>query len=207
VTAIRGANVRAGPGTDYRVQGYLEPGAQAGVTGRYGDWWQIEHDSTSAWVYAGIVTATNTANVVEIESPPSPVPAYPTLIPSPARSEAIEEARWIDVDLSEQKLTAYEYGDPVRTTLVSTGLPGTATPTGQFRIWIKLRYDDMEGPGYYLEDVPYVMYFYRGYGLHGTFWHENFGHPMSHGCVNLSTPEAKWLFDFADVGTLVNVHD
>jgi lipoprotein-anchoring transpeptidase ErfK/SrfK len=90
---------------------------------------------------------------------------------------------------------------------VSTGLPSTPTPTGQFRIWIKLRYDDMSGPDYYLEDVPYVMYFYQGYGFHGTFWHTNFGHQMSHGCVNLPTEEAGWLFEFADIGTLVNVHE
>jgi lipoprotein-anchoring transpeptidase ErfK/SrfK len=64
----------------------------------------------------------------------------------------------------------------------------------------------MEGPGYYLADVPYVMYFHMGYGLHGVFWHANFGQPMSHGCVNMPTAEAEWLFHWADVGTLVNVH-
>ena len=65
----------------------------------------------------------------------------------------------------------------------------------------------MSGPGYYLPDVPYVMYFYDGYGLHGTYWHSNFGTPMSHGCVNLSIPDAEWLYNWADVGTLVNIHD
>ncbi|MGD2148736.1 MAG: L,D-transpeptidase, partial [Anaerolineae bacterium] len=79
------------------------------------------------------------------------------------------------------------------------------TPTGQYRIWIKLRYDDMAGADYYIEDVPYVMYFHEGYGLHGVTWHGNFGHPMSHGCVNLPTEEAGWLFDWAEVGTLVNI--
>jgi LysM repeat protein len=115
------------------------------------------------------------------------------------------EARWIDVDLSNQRLTAYEGDTAVRTTLVSTGLPGTPTPEGQYRIWIKLRYDDMAGADYYIEDVPYVMYFHEGYGLHGVTWHGNFGHPMSHGCVNLPTPEAEWLFNWADVGTLVSI--
>lgn len=65
----------------------------------------------------------------------------------------------------------------------------------------------MTGPDYYLPDVPYTMYFYKGYGIHGTYWHDNFGTPMSHGCVNMRTSEAAWLFDFASVGTLVNVHD
>jgi lipoprotein-anchoring transpeptidase ErfK/SrfK len=134
-------------------------------------------------------------------------PTQPSPIPSPLPPSTISEARWIDVNLTEQSLTAYEGSVPVHTTLVSTGLPNTPTPVGQFRIWIKLRYDDMAGPGYYIEDVPYVMYFHGGYGLHGVTWHGNFGHPMSHGCVNLPTSEAEWLFDWAEVGTLVNIHD
>jgi lipoprotein-anchoring transpeptidase ErfK/SrfK len=114
--------------------------------------------------------------------------------------------RWIDVDLTVQSLTAYEGLTPVRTTLVSTGLPHTPTPAGQYYIEVMLRYDDMSGPNYYLPNVPYVMYFYRGFGLHGTYWHANFGHPMSHGCINMPTPEAEWLFNWAAVGTLVNIH-
>lgn len=114
--------------------------------------------------------------------------------------------RWIDVDLSSQTLTAYERDIPVRSTLVSTGLPNTPTPVGQYHIYVKFRQDDMSGPGYYLPDVPYTMYFYRGYGIHGTYWHSNFGHPMSHGCINLPTEEARWLFNWASVGTLVNIH-
>jgi lipoprotein-anchoring transpeptidase ErfK/SrfK len=149
--------------------------------------------------------------------PPSPQPTQapdpvdpPAEEPTPPAEEpddpAPQDGRWIDVDLSEQALTAYEGSIPVRSTLVSTGLPNTPTPVGQFSIWIKLRYDDMAGPGYYIEDVPYVMYFHQGYGLHGVTWHGNFGHPMSHGCVNLPTAEAAWLFDWAEVGTVVVIH-
>jgi len=207
VASADGVNVRSGPGTDFAKIGLLSPGAEAKVTGRYGDWWRIEYDGVSAWVASWVVTAYNTESVPGVVAPPTPVPASPTFIPSPAEPWEIGEARWIDVDLSEQTLTAYENGVAVHTTLVSTGLPQTPTPKGQFRIWIKFRYDDMEGPGYYIEDVPYVMYFYNGYGLHGVTWHGNFGHPMSHGCVNLPTEEAGWLFNWADVGTLVNIHD
>ena len=114
--------------------------------------------------------------------------------------------RWIDVDLSRQVLTAYEGQTPVRSTPVSTGLPNTPTPVGQYKIYIKLRYDDMSGPDYYLRDVPYTMYFYRGYGIHGTYWHSNFGTPMSHGCVNLATPDAEWFYNWAPIGTLVVSH-
>ena len=146
-------------------------------------------------------TATATAQAVLPTAPPLPPTA--TLAPLSIAGNV----RWIDVDLTNQRLTAYEGQTVVRTTLVSTGLPRTPTPTGQYHVQLKLRSDAMSGPGYYLPDVPYVMYFYRGYGLHGTYWHSNFGHPMSHGCVNLPTPEAEWLFNWAEVGTLVNVHN
>ncbi len=102
-------------------------------------------------------------------------------------------------------LTAYDGPTPVNTFVVSTGKAATPTVVGQFHIWIKLRYDDMVGPGYHLRNVPFVMYFYRGYGIHGTYWHTNFGTPMSHGCVNMETTQAEWLFNWAEVGTLVNV--
>lgn len=146
-------------------------------------------------------TPTPTSTPTPTPTPPPPPTATPIPPPAPANEE-----RWIDVDLTRQVLTAYEGNTPVRVVVVSTGLPRTPTPTGQFRIWAKLRYDDMSGPGYYLPDVPFVMYFYGGYGLHGTYWHNNFGRPMSHGCVNLPTSEAEWLFHWAEVGTLVNIH-
>jgi lipoprotein-anchoring transpeptidase ErfK/SrfK len=113
---------------------------------------------------------------------------------------------WIDVDLSQQRVYAYAGNTVVKTFLVSTGTWQTPTVTGKFKIWIKLRYTDMSGPGYYLPDVPYTMYFYKDYGLHGTYWHNNFGTPMSHGCVNLSIPDSEWLYNFSSVGTVVNVH-
>ena len=66
--------------------------------------------------------------------------------------------------------------------------------------------DDMSGPDYYLPQVPYTMYFYKGYAIHGTYWHNNFGHPMSHGCVNMRTDDAAWLFNWASIGTPVVTH-
>jgi hypothetical protein len=121
-------------------------------------------------------------------------------------AELAGEGRWIDVDVTRQRLTAYEGVTPIKSFMVSTGTSAYPTVLGQFRIWIKLEATDMSGPGYHLEDVPYTMYFYQGYGLHGAYWHNNFGTPMSHGCVNLETSNAAWLFDFAVVGTLVNIH-
>ncbi len=113
---------------------------------------------------------------------------------------------WIDVNLSQQMLYAYDGNNVVNSFLVSTGTWLHPTVTGRYHVYVKLRYTDMTGPDYYLPNVPYTMYFYQSYGLHGTYWHHNFGHPMSHGCVNLSIPDAAWLYDFSSVGTLVNIH-
>jgi lipoprotein-anchoring transpeptidase ErfK/SrfK len=127
-------------------------------------------------------------------------PAPPTSSPAPTGG------KWIDVNLSAQRVTAYVGNTAMRSSLASTGLPATPTPTGRYRIYVKYVSTLMQGPGYYLPNVPYTMYFYRGYGLHGTYWHANFGRPMSHGCINLPTSEAQWLFNWAPVGTLVNIH-
>ena len=89
---------------------------------------------------------------------------------------------------------------------VSTGRWPTVTVTGVYRVYVKYRYASMSGADYYLPNVPYVMYFYKGYGLHGTYWHNNFGTPMSHGCVNLKTVDAGWLYNWSRVGTIVKVH-
>lgn len=151
--------------------------------------------------------------------PPSPTPLLPTRTPAPSvtppppipsplptEAPASAEARWIDVNVSTQSLTAYEGDAPVNTFIVSTGTWLHPTVTGQYRVYVKYRAADMSGPGYYLPSVPYVMYFFRGYGIHGTYWHNNFGTPMSHGCVNLRPSDAEWIFGWAEVGTLVNIH-
>lgn len=141
-------------------------------------------------------TATNTPS-------PSPTPTLPptptaTPIPPSASPPVAGDEKWIDVDLTHQQLTAYEGSSPVFQAAVSTGLPNTPTMVGEFRVYLKLTATAMAGPGYYLPGVPYTMYFYGGYALHGTYWHNNFGNPMSHGCVNLSTEDARRLFEWAD---------
>ncbi len=158
-------------------------------------------------------TPTNTPTETPTETPtftPEPTATpWPTQTPrpvNPSPSELGEGERWIDVDLTNQRVHAYVGSTIVRSFIVSTGTWQTPTVTGQYKIYVKYRYADMSGPGYYLPDVPYVMYFYQGYGFHGTYWHSNFGTPMSHGCVNLETSDAGWLFDFASIGTLVNIH-
>ena len=111
----------------------------------------------------------------------------------------------IIVDLSDSRTYAYEDGKLIRNVLSSTGLPGTPTVQGTFTVQRKYVAQTMTGPGYYLPDVPYIMYFYAGYALHGTYWHNNFGQRMSHGCVNLPTPEAEWFYNWTEIGTPVHV--
>jgi lipoprotein-anchoring transpeptidase ErfK/SrfK len=106
--------------------------------------------------------------------------------------------KWIEVNLTTQQVTAWEGEVPVLTFMASTGLPNTPTVTGKYHIYWKLEKTLMTGDGYYLPDVPYTMYFYGGYALHGTYWHDSFGQPMSHGCVNLETGNAQKLFEWAD---------
>jgi LysM repeat protein len=118
--------------------------------------------------------------------------------------------KWIDVNISTQTLTAYEGSNAVFSTLVSTGVSWHPTVVGTYKIYAKYLADDMSGGSgaeyYYLPAVPYTMYFYGGYAIHGTYWHHNFGHPMSHGCVNLPTPAAKWVYNWAPMGTTVKTH-
>lgn len=129
-------------------------------------------------------------------------------IPDPASKPAIISStnKEILVILSLQKAYAYENGYLQREFTVSTGVPEHPTVTGTFHIYQKYIKTRMKGDGYDLADVPWTMYFFEGYGLHGTYWHSNFGHPMSHGCVNMKTDEAKWLYDWAPEGTTVTVH-
>lgn len=105
--------------------------------------------------------------------------------------------KWIDVDLSEQRVVAYEGTSPTKTFIISSGRNGTPTVTGTFRIWAKNPAQLMSGPGYYLPNVQWVQYFYQDYSFHGTYWHSNFGAPMSHGCINMTNADAKWLYDWA----------
>ncbi len=120
------------------------------------------------------------------------------------------EPRWIDIDLSNQTLTAFQDGEIVLTTLISSGAYGSATITGEYRIYARTPSQTMSGYhlgyDYNTPNVPHVQYFYGDFGIHGAYWHDNFGTPVSHGCVNLDEPDAAWLYNWSDIGTLVNVH-
>lgn len=125
------------------------------------------------------------------------------------KNKAVVKKR-IEVDLTNQKLYAYENNQKVYEFLISSGKWGR-TPTGTFKIWTKIRYSLMAGGSkelgtyYYLPNVPYVMFFYNdevsratGFSIHGTYWHDNFGHPMSHGCINMRTSEVAFIYYWAN---------
>lgn len=114
--------------------------------------------------------------------------------------------KWIDINLSSQRLTAYEGNKAVLSVAMSSGTRAHPTVVGRYTIRTKLASQAMSGPGYYLPGVPWVMYFYGGYAIHGTYWHNNFGTPMSHGCVNLSIANAAWVYRWASIGTSVVTH-
>ncbi len=127
-----------------------------------------------------------------------------------------KDEKHIYIDLADQTVYAYEGKSEIFKALVSTGRWGR-TPTGNFHIWSKFRSTRMSGgsgaDAYDLPNVPFTMYFYNDFGLHGAYWHNNFGHTMSHGCVNLRQVDAETLFNWADgptkgkLGTAVSVCD
>lgn len=125
--------------------------------------------------------------------------------PPPISSTPAGE-RWFEISLSQQRLYAHEGNRIVYSTSVSTGIARYPTVQGTFHIYVKYKSAPMSGPGYYFPRVPNVMYFYRGYAIHGAYWHNNFGRPMSHGCINLSLKDAEWAFRWATVGTKVVIH-
>ena len=136
-------------------------------------------------------------------------------LPNVLGDTVLQGYKHIYVDLSTQTLTAYQGDALVLTTRISSG-KWFPTPPGEYTIWIKVRSQKMSGGTgadyYYLPNVPYVMFFYnkdvaksRGFSLHGAYWHNNFGYPMSHGCVNMRITDAEALYRWADPATEGNV--
>jgi LysM repeat protein len=140
-------------------------------------------------------------------------PAEPTPTPKPQPTVPMGQfgPKWVDVDISTQTMTAFEGQVPVYTSKMSSGRTRYPTVEGTYRVYAKYvqtRMQGGEGADYYnIPDVPYTLYFYSGYALHGAYWHNNFGTPQSHGCVNLPVDAARWVFEWAPIGTMVVSHD
>lgn len=146
--------------------------------------------------------------------------AVPNNIPSQVLGEVETNSddKYIEVDLTNQRLYAFENDEKVYEFIISSG-SWDRTPTGTFTIWTKIKSQKMSGGSkelgtyYYLPNVPYILFFYNdqvpkklGYSLHGTYWHNNFGVPMSHGCINMVTNEVAQIFNWAEVGTKIIIH-
>lgn len=138
----------------------------------------------------------------------------PNNTPVPAQSSSVPLGKfgpkWVDIAIGSQTLVAYEGQTPVYTAKISTGNTRRPTVEGTYRIYAKYSTQNMQGGTgaeyYYLPNVPYVMYFYSAYALHGATWHNSFGQPVSQGNVHISEEAARWMFDWAPIGTMVVSH-
>ncbi len=136
------------------------------------------------------------------------------ITPNPVAPEGVDNGRWIEVNLEEQAMLVYDQNRLVYATMISTGVDPFFTRPGLFKIEIKKDIETMQGSFeadrsdfYYLQNVPWTMYFDQARALHGAYWHTLFGYPQSHGCVNLSPGDAHWLYDWARQGDWVYVWD
>jgi L,D-transpeptidase catalytic domain len=136
------------------------------------------------------------------------------VIPTAAPPQGVENGRWIEVNLFEQTIAVYDHSQLIYATLVATGIDPFFTKPGLFQIQRKLDSTTMSGSFtldrsdfYYLEDVPWTMYYDHARALHGAYWRTAYGYPQSHGCVNLSPADSHWLFNWANVGDWVYVWD
>jgi hypothetical protein len=179
----------------YSVNRTLQPGQSITYQSGPGSWSNILTSQEIYTEYAGsaerLYVQVSTGKKFAASCPPGP--------------------KWIEVNLSTQYLIAWQGYTRVNETYVSTGRPGFDTPTGTWYVNTKLISQTMsgciQGECYYVPDVPWVMYFTDwGHALHGTYWHNNFGHVMSHGCVNLPMDFAEWLYYWTPIGTPVVVH-
>lgn len=149
-------------------------------------WYKIDGGTQpGAFIFSGYVT-------------PIEQPVPPTTFDIPEIVKSGEY--WIDVDISKETLTLFEYDKPIFATYVSTGTSGNPTVTGTYQVWYKLLKTRMQGgppaaDHYYdLPNVPWVMFYYRGFSIHGTYWHDKFGTPQSAGCTNVTNGDAEFIF-------------
>ena len=122
------------------------------------------------------------------------------VLPAERHADIVTE-KWVSVDLYEQVMIAYENDTPVFATLISSGLPQYSTGEGTFTVYQRMERHHLTGNSsqqgfYYIQDVPWLMFFDGEIGFHGAYWHNGFGYRQSHGCVNLSLTDAEWLFNW-----------
>lgn len=136
------------------------------------------------------------------------------VFPNTKPPEGVENGRWVEINLGEQTIAVYDNHELIFASLLTSGMEPFWTRPGLFEIYEKLDSTPMRGSfevdqsdAYYLEDVPWTMYYDKARALHGAYWHNRFGAVLSHGCVNLSVGDAHWIYDWAEVGDWVYVWD
>lgn len=178
--------VRAGPGTEHDKLGKLDKRTRVPLLESVGEgddrWWRIGPDR---WIRSDMLN-----EVVFIEPPPGVL----------SSADADTDEQWIDVNVGEQVLVAYRGRRPVYATMISSG-KNNKTPLGNYPIWAKVASMDMsnqdyEDNAYMVQGVPWVLLFQGHNALHGAYWHDSFGRKKSHGCVNLSPLDARFVFEW-----------
>ena len=161
---------------------------------------QLHYTTVEQLAYDNKVTGTKVRKGQELVIYPPATALEAFGVDAPADGE-----RRIVIDLSEQTLSAYQGDVLVLHSIVSTGKDATPTLAGEFAIFQKLKTQHMSGEDYDLPGVPWVMYYFDEFAIHGAYWHANFGIPTSHGCTNMTIPESKALYAWAPLGTPVTV--
>jgi len=196
-------NLRAAPDVESVVVRKLTYGEELTLLGRLRDntWLYVKtSDGLEGWAHRDWVDlAGRLVNYLPVKTAP------PRVIPPPVALAGIE-GHWIDIDLGDQMLYAFEGDELVGSFLVSTGTVLYPTRTGMYHVYAKFPFIDMQGSDYNLPNVPSSMFYDGDFSIHGTYWHHNFGTRMSHGCINMDSKEAEWLYNWSQVGTLVYIH-
>ncbi len=180
---------------------------------------QLINNHETVWVFDEVTVGDNSEDRTTVWYMVAPDEWLPgnvvaRVLPNPLPPKGVTGDRWIEVNLHEQTLAVYDQHRLVFATLIASGLEPFWTRPGLFQIFQKLEATPMRGAfeadrsdAYYLEDVPWTMYYDGARALHGAYWRANLGFPQSHGCVNLSVGDAHWLFDWAKDGDWVYVWD
>jgi lipoprotein-anchoring transpeptidase ErfK/SrfK len=133
------------------------------------------------------------------------------VLPTRTPPDGSADAHWADVNLTTQTVTLMDGASPQATLTISSGAPAHPTPTGVFHVYAKIASQPIsgcvDGDCYYYPDVPWVLWYFEDYGFHTAYWHNNFGTPVSHGCLNLPEADALTVYEWLSTGDAVDVHD
>jgi len=189
------------------VPSYTQPGYGTPTTGvtyhRYDvvQIYTIQQEDDNTWLMIGQDEWLDYRHVARVDPRATP-------------PEGVTTTRWIEVNLDEQTLAVYQDDHLVFATVIASGTGAWATRVGLFQIYEKKETETMSGATeadrsdyYYLQDVPWTMYFDEKRALHAAYWHDGFGYPRSHGCINMALGDAHWLYDWANLGDLIYIYD